>query len=221
MNKICIFDVNETLLDLSALDIHFENIFGNSNVRQAWFQQFIHNAFVSIITDSYEEFGKIGLASLEMIAQKMNIKLKEEDKNIIFNQLKNLPPHKEVPEALNYLKENGFRLFTLTNSTHKVVQEQIQNAQIDQYFESNFSADSVKRLKPAKEPYEYVAKELNVKPKNLILIAAHAWDIAGAQKAEYSTGFIARSGMVLNPLVGKPDFVGKDLMELAKMIVNN
>jgi len=41
MKKICVFDVNETLLDLSVLDPEFERVFGNATVRREWFSQFI------------------------------------------------------------------------------------------------------------------------------------------------------------------------------------
>jgi hypothetical protein len=36
-----VFDVNETLLDLAALDPHFERAFGDPGAREAWFQQLI------------------------------------------------------------------------------------------------------------------------------------------------------------------------------------
>ena len=41
MPRICAFDVNETLLDLRALDPHFEHAFGDAAVRQAWFAQLL------------------------------------------------------------------------------------------------------------------------------------------------------------------------------------
>ena len=41
MARVCVFDVNETLLDLGALDPHFERIFGDASMRQAWFGQFL------------------------------------------------------------------------------------------------------------------------------------------------------------------------------------
>jgi 2-haloacid dehalogenase len=41
MSRICVFDVNETLLDLRALDSHFEHVFGDATVRQAWFAQLL------------------------------------------------------------------------------------------------------------------------------------------------------------------------------------
>ena len=33
------FDVNETLLDLTALDGHFERVFRTAGVREEWFKQ--------------------------------------------------------------------------------------------------------------------------------------------------------------------------------------
>lgn len=35
MPRVCVFDVNETLLDMQVLDPHFARVFGDSAVRQA------------------------------------------------------------------------------------------------------------------------------------------------------------------------------------------
>ena len=219
MKHILVFDVNETLLDLKALDPIFEKTFGDSSVRKQWFSQFIHNAFVSIITDTYQPFGVIGLAALDMVAAQRGIKLKNEDKSHIVNGIKTLPPHLEVLQSLKRLKDAGFRMVTLTNSTEEVAKAQITNAGLQNNFEHIFSADSVKRLKPAKEAYLHVSQKLKVQTKNLMLIAAHAWDIAGAINVGYSAAFIARPGAVLNPLVPKPEIIVKNLNELVDKLV--
>src|SRR5947207_13091001 len=36
MKRVLVFDVNETLLDLSALDPHFQRVFGDAAVRVEW-----------------------------------------------------------------------------------------------------------------------------------------------------------------------------------------
>jgi 2-haloacid dehalogenase len=41
MKKICVFDINETLLHIKALDPQFEAVFGDASVRAQWFGQFI------------------------------------------------------------------------------------------------------------------------------------------------------------------------------------
>ena len=51
------------------------------------------------------------------------------------------------------------------------------------------------------------------------LIAAHAWDVAGAARAGCATAFVARPGKVLDPLVEAPDVIGADLSEVADRII--
>lgn len=41
MVRVCVFDANETLLNLGALDPQFERAFGDAATRQAWFGQFL------------------------------------------------------------------------------------------------------------------------------------------------------------------------------------
>jgi 2-haloacid dehalogenase len=52
------------------------------------------------------------------------------------------------------------------------------------------------------------------------MIAAHSWDVGGAMQAGCSAAFVARPGMVLDPLFAKPDIVGKDLQQVADLILN-
>lgn len=116
MARVLVFDVNETLLDLKALDPHFERIFGDGTVRGLWFSQFTQSALVTIVTDAYTPFGQIGMATLEMVAVRRNIILQAEDKQGIAQTLSNLPPHGEVAESLERLKNAGMRLAALTIS---------------------------------------------------------------------------------------------------------
>jgi len=51
------------------------------------------------------------------------------------------------------------------------------------------------------------------------LVAAHAWDIAGALAAGCAAAFVARAGKVLSPLGEQPDVVAGDLREVAAQIV--
>ena len=49
MQKIIVFDVNETLLDLRGLDSIFEQIFGDAALRPMWFSQMLQVAFVGSV----------------------------------------------------------------------------------------------------------------------------------------------------------------------------
>jgi 2-haloacid dehalogenase len=219
MARVCVFDVNETLLDLGALDPHFERIFGDAGLRRAWFGQLLQSALVATVTDAYSDFGKIGGAALEMTAERQGVTLSVEDKRQILGGMRELPPHPEVAESLSRLRDAGLRLATLTNSTQQVAEAQMENSGLRGYFEQLLSADTVRRLKPAPEPYRMAAQTLGVDVGEIRLVAAHAWDVAGALRAGCAAAFVARPGMVLDPLVERPDVVGADLREVADRIL--
>lgn len=215
MRRVQVFDVNETLLDLAAMDPHFERVFGDTGVRRAWFNQMIQSALVATVTGAYSQFGAIGMAALAMTAEQAGVQLREEDREAIARQMRQLPPHPEVPGALQRLRAAGFRLAALTNSTEQVARAQLEHAGLIDAFELVLSADTVRRLKPAPEPYRMAAERLGVAVEEVRLIAAHAWDVAGAARAGCATAFVARPGKVLDPLVERPDIIGADLAEIA------
>ena len=219
MARICVFDVNETLLDLGALDPHFERIFGDASLRRVWFGQLLQSALVATVTGAYSDFGKVGGAALEMVAERQGVTLSDEDKQQILGGMRELPPHPEVAEGLARLRDAGLRLATLTNSTQQVAEAQMENSGLRDYFEQLLSADAVRRLKPAPEPYRMAAQTLGVDVGEIRLVAAHAWDVAGALRAGCAAAFVARPGMVLDPLVQRPDILGADLREVADRIL--
>lgn len=219
MSRVCVFDVNETLLDLGALDPHFERVFGDASARQEWFGQFLTSWLTAMVTGLYEEFGTIGGAALDMVAERQGVDLSDEDKQQILGGMQELPPHPEVEESLGRLRGAGIRLAALTNSTQQVADAQIDNSGLREYFDQVLSADAVNRLKPAPEPYRMAAESLGVEIGQVRLVAAHAWDVAGAIRAGCAAAFVARPGMVLNPLFEPPDVVGADLREVADGIL--
>ena len=217
MKRVCVFDVNETLLDLAALDEHFERAFGDAAVRQQWFMQMLQSAFVATITDAYVPFGEIGASALQMTAERLGVEPSDEDRQSILMGMRELPPHPEVPESLDKLRDAGFRLVALTNSTQEVAEAQLQYAGLTEKFEEILSADTAKRLKPAPAPYRMTAKTLGVETRDIRLVAAHAWDVAGALRAGCAGAFVARQPY--DSLVEKPDVIGSDLSEVADGII--
>jgi 2-haloacid dehalogenase len=133
--------------------------------------------------------------------------------------MRTLPAHPEVRDALLKLRDSGARTCTLTNSPLDVVEAQLAFAGIRDCFDEVISADEVKRLKPAREPYQLVAERMATEIVDVRLVAAHAWDIAGALAAGCSAAFIARPGMIASPLGPSADIIGADLTEVVDQIV--
>ena len=213
------FDVNETLLDLRALDGVFEGLFGDASARAQWFAQMLQVAFVGAITERYVDFTSAQRAALDMVAQGRAMTLPAGAAERVAATMRALPAHPEVAEALRRLRAGRHQLAALSNSPQDVEEAQLAHAGLSDCFDAILSADTVRALKPRREPYELVARTFAVPIGEVTLVAAHAWDVAGALAAGCRAAFVARPGMRRNPIDPEPDFVGAHLGEVADRIL--
>jgi 2-haloacid dehalogenase len=218
-SRILVFDVNETLLDVSALEPHFARAFGSGSVCREWFSTVLLYSEVATLAGPYADFSAIAGAALDMTAASRGVVLKPEERDHIVAGMRSLPAHSDVREALRLLKDAGYRMVTLTNSAPASARQQLTHSGLIDAFERVFSVDEVHRFKPAPEPYRFVARELGVETSALRMVATHAWDIVGAMQAGCAGAFVARPGKVLYPLAPQPDIVGADLGAVAEQIV--
>src|SRR4051794_7160830 len=188
MPRVIAFDVNETLLDLRALD----PLFGDVARRKRWFAQMLQIAFVGIITDQYIGFADAQRAALEMLGEAA-------DPDEVAAAMRSLPLHPDVAPALDRLREGGLTLCSLTNSSLETSTAQLTHAGIADRFEAILSADTVRRLKPAPEPYRHVAETFGVGIGDVTLVACHAWDCAGALAAGAQAPVVRRPGVGVRP----------------------
>ena len=216
MPRVCVFDVNETLLDLAAMDELFKDAFGDPSIRRQWFARMLELAFVHTITGEYQDFPALGRAALQNVATVRGVNLRDEDRDRILAKMRALPAHPDVKPALDRLRERGIRLATLTNSPLAVVEAQLSFAGIRSYFEQVLSADEVRSLKPAPEPYHMAAQRLGVPVGQIMLIAAHSWDVSGALSAGCGSALVTRPGVVHDPLARQPEITAPDLVATAE-----
>jgi 2-haloacid dehalogenase len=213
------YDVNETLLDLSALDGPFAEVLGDAALRPAWFQTMLQLSFVGVITGRYVDFTTAQHAALRMVAQRLGRALSDEDAERVVGGMQRLPAHPEVPGAIAMLRDAGFRQVTITNSPLDVARAQLEFAGLDGLIDDVLSADEVEQLKPGPRPYGLVAQRSGVPVGDVLLVAAHAWDVSGALAAGTRAAFVARPGMVPSPIGDGPELVVADIDALARALV--
>ena len=213
-DDVFLFDVNETLLDMAALDGVFADVFGDAALRPVWFAQMLQLALTATVTGRYREFGAHAMSALEMLGKREGVEITEDHRSALRKGMTSLPAHPDVRPALERLRDRGARLATLTNSTQAVAGAQLAHAGLRDLLEASLSADAAGRLKPAREAYAYAAQQLGVGLAELTLVAAHSWDVAGAVAAGAHAVFVARPGQVLDPSV-EVDAVIASLDELA------
>jgi 2-haloacid dehalogenase len=217
---IIVFDVNETLLDLSAIRPIFDRIFNDPAAMRLWFAGLITYSEALTLSGVYVPFTDIGGAVLRMLAATRGRTISDADSAELADRFAAMPPHPEVPGALRRLRDHGFRLFTLTDNTLQVAGRQLERAGLIDVFERRFSVDeTVRRHKPAPEAYQSVAAALELDPGDICLVACHVWDTIGALSAGWRAGLILREGNAPLDVGPQPDYIGNDLNAIADQLL--
>ena len=219
--SICVFDVNETLLDIEFLAPLFQRLFGDGKVMREWFAQLVLYSEAITLSGPYTTFFSLGQGVLQMLGSIYGVSIEPADIEELRTRLLTMPAHPDVPSGLKQLKDAGFRLITLTNSPPDPQTNPLKHAGLDGWFEKSFSVDRVRRFKPAPQVYHMVAEELDVPPAAMCMVAAHVWDTIGAQSIGCSGALITRPGNAPLPVHGlpPPQVVAPDLPGVATQII--
>ena len=121
MPRVIVCDVNETLLDLSALEPAFKETFGDARTMQDWFTTVLLYSEVATLAGPYADFGSIAGAALDMIAGARGTSLAPATRTRILQGMLSLPAHADVVEGLEVMRDAGLRLVTLTNSACRLI----------------------------------------------------------------------------------------------------
>ena len=220
--SVLVFDVNETLIDIESLAPLFAEWFGDERVLREWFGQLVMYSMAATLAEHYVDFFALGQGVLRMLADIYRVDFTDDDVGRLRAQMSTMPAHPDVIEALTALRDNGFRLITLTNSPHRSgVRTPLENAGLAELFEQQFSVESCRAFKPSPSVYRYVSEQLGVAPAECMMVAAHVWDTLGAQNVGFGAALITRPGNPPLPVDGlpQPDIVVSDLRQLAERLI--
>jgi 2-haloacid dehalogenase len=220
--SVLVFDVNETLIDIEALSPLFEQVFGDARAMREWFGQLVMYSMTTALSGCYVDFFTLGQGVLRMLGEIHGTRISDGDLDRVKQAMMTMPAHPDVADGLAALRDNGFRLVTLTNSPpNPDGPSPLESAGLGGYFERQFSVDACRTFKPARDVYDHVCRELEIAPAECMMVAAHVWDTIGAQSAGFSGALITRPGNAPLPLDGlpQPTLVAADLRQLAQLLI--
>lgn len=219
--SVLVFDVNETLIDVESIAPLFGELFGDEKALREWFGQLVMYSMTITLAERYVDFFTLGQGVLRMLADAHGVDITDEQVDRLHAHMRTMPAHPDVEEGLVALRNNGFRLVTLTNSPHRPgATTPLEHAGLAGFFERQLSVDSCRAFKPSPAVYEHACQSLDVDPANCMMVAAHVWDLLGAQNVGFSTALITRPGNPPLPVDGlpQPTLVASDLRQLAEQL---
>lgn len=213
--SVIVFDVNETLSDMSPMAGRFKEIGAPVHLAKLWFANLLRDGFALTAAGDNVPFAKIGTEALYGLLHDVPLN-RDVDEAVehVMEGMAALDVHPDVPGGARTLKAAGYRLVTLTNGGTQVAEKLFTAARIREEFELLLSVEDAPVWKPNRSSYDYAAHACDVRPEQMLLVAVHPWDIHGASSAGLSTAWINRTGGPYPDYFRAPDLTVSSLEEL-------
>lgn len=214
---VVVFDVNETLSDLSGLVPRLEEVGAGPELLPAWFTATLRDGLAITAAGDSADFASIAVPTLAaMLGRVPDLRGSPGDAaEHIVGAMADLDLHPDVAEGLRALVDAGVRVVTLSNGAARVAESLLERAGLRDLVEQCLSVSDAGRWKPAPEAYAHAARRCAVDRGDLALITVHPWDIDGARRAGLRTGWVARDAGAYPPFFLGPEATGRSVPELA------
>ncbi len=214
-----LFDINETVLNLSLLKPKFHQYFGCENHMNTWFSMLLHSSTVCLVTNTKSNFKSLALSALKSMAGRLDKNISDEGYQDILSTFSRLPAHDDIQPAMKALKQAGYRLVALSNSSSELLRSQLTFSGLHDYFDEAISVEQANTFKPAKTAYHFALQQLQIEPTQARLVATHDWDTHGALSAGLKAAYIDRSGAPYNSHYLVPDILSSNMGDIAQQIM--
>lgn len=214
--RVIVFDVNETLSDMSPMAARFEDVGAPAHLAKSWFAGLLRDGFALTVVNASDSFARIGSEALRVILHGMDLTRElEQAVEHVMEGFGMLEVHPDVPEAVRVLSDLGIRLVTLSNGSTSVAEGLLERAGIRDRFERLMSVEDAGLWKPASTAYTYAVEQCGVEPAEAMLVAVHPWDTDGASRAGLASAWVNRSGGRYPDYFSRPDVEAASMQELA------
>jgi 2-haloacid dehalogenase len=137
----------------------------------------------------WQSFEALGRVSLDALLAEHDAEVGEEQRAELLGAWRRLDPWPDVQRGLEALHAERITA-ALSNGNTSLLVALARHG--DLRFDCLLSAELAKRYKPAREVYELAPDLLDLAPDEVMLVAAHPFDLQGARNAGLCSAFIDR-----------------------------
>ncbi|MHA7222202.1 haloacid dehalogenase type II [Arthrobacter sp. RHLT1-20] len=214
--SVILFDVNETLSDMSPMAARFADVGAPEVMARLWFATLLRDGFALAAAGDNAGFRDVGAEVLRGLLGRTSL-LMDPDQAVehVLDGMSSLALHPDVREGILGLESGGYRLLTLSNGSSQLAQKLFTDAGIRSSFERLLTVEDAAAWKPARAAYDYASAACDADPGRMILVAVHPWDVHGASRAGMGTVWLNRSQEAYPSYFIAPDLVIGDLRDLS------
>lgn len=216
---VLVFDVNETLSDMTAMADRFEDVGAPGLLAKSWFAGLLRDGFALTATGDSAPFADIGthLLRVGLGEHELTDDLDGAVEHIM-NGFGALAVHPDVPEGIRALDGLGIRLVTLSNGAAGIAHRLLTEAGVRDRVEHVLSVEDAGIWKPAAAAYRFALDRCGVVAAEAMMVAVHPWDIHGAAQAGLGTAWINREGAPYPAHFRSPGLEATSLVHLAELL---
>lgn len=216
---VVVFDVNETLSDMTPMGRRFAEVGAPEWAAKVWFASLLRDGFALTAAGATERFAVLAAGALRSVLSGLGTTV-DVDAAVshVMEGFSSLEVHRDVPDGVRALAASGARLVTLTNGSTDVAERLLSAAGIREHFEHLLSVDDAGTWKPAPGAYAYAAHACSTDPTDMLLVAVHPWDVDGAARAEMRTCWINRRDEPYPAYFRPPELTVTALPDLAQLL---
>ena len=147
--SVIVFDVNETLSDMSPMAGRFTDVGAPAHLAKTWFATLLRDGFALTAADASRPFAELGADALRTVLHGVDL-----DRDVdaaadhVMTGFAELTVHPDVPDGIRALRASGRRLVTLTNGSTTVSERLLGGAGIREEFEALLSVEDAGAWKP-------------------------------------------------------------------------
>ncbi len=217
--EVVAFDVVETLFSLESLRPRLVEVGLAAHDLETWFAQMLRDAFALGATGKYLPFRDVAGSALDVLLPGTPDNRSDKTDHMLDGFVE-LDAEADVAPAMTLLRDRGIPIIALTNGSEAVTRTLLERAGLTRFVSKVISVDDIGYWKPHRDVYQHCAKVAEVAPDRLGLIAAHGWDIHGANRAGLVTGFVGRDGARFPVAMDRPDVEGTTLVDVVERLLD-
>ena len=213
---IVVFDIIGTCFSLDKLQQQLTELGAPAFTTKLWFAQALRDAFALSHAGGYQPLKEILQAELPRTLKLLEIELNSTQRSQVMEKLSQLELNQSAEAAFKLLTEAGYQIVALTNGSESATQKLLERAGVQKYFSQVYSCDAIALTKPHQNVYKMVeTDDLN----QTWLVAAHAWDIMGANEVGMKTAFVTQLEKDYLDVYPQPQIMAENLLETARQII--
>jgi 2-haloacid dehalogenase len=221
--RAVVFDVNETLSDMSVLRTRFENMGVPGSLLPVWFAGVLRDGIALTASGSFAGFAELAADGLRGLLRAEHGRSGDVEEAVahVMDGFAALPVHPDVPEGVRALRAAGLRLATMTNGSTSVTRSLLERAGVLDCFEELLDVTGPRAWKPAPAAYRWAVDRLGVRPGEALLAAVHPWDVDGARGAGLHGAWLRRGAAGYPSAMTPPSLTAEDVTDLARLLARS